>query len=59
MSKHQKISLSIVENAHAFLNESVEKALQATDDIRHWQFAILHLVQSLLDSSKFILADST
>lgn len=57
MNEHQKISLSIVENAHAFLNESVEKALQAGDDIRHWQFAILHLVQSLELSMKSLLKE--
>lgn len=57
MNKHQKISLSIVENAHAFLNESVEKALQAGDDVRHWQFAILHLVQSLELSLKSLLKE--
>jgi len=57
MSEHKKISLSIIENAHAFLNESVEKALQAGDDIRHWQFAILHLVQSLELSLKSLLKE--
>ncbi|MEP0072959.1 MAG: hypothetical protein ABJE79_09655 [Marinomonas sp.] len=57
MNEHQNISLSIVENAHAFLNESVEKALQAGDDIRHWQFAILHLVQSLELSLKSLLKE--
>lgn len=57
MSEHQKISLSIIENTHAFLNESVEKALQAGDDIRHWQFAILHLVQSLELSLKSLLKE--
>lgn len=57
MNEHQKISLSIVENAHAFLNESIEKALQASDDVRHWQFAILHLVQSLELSLKSLLKE--
>lgn len=57
MNEHRKISLSIVENAHAFLNESVEKALQAGNDIRYWQFAILHLVQSLELSLKSLLKE--
>jgi rubrerythrin len=57
MSEHQKISLSIAENAHAFLNESVEKAIQAGEDVRHWQFAILHLVQSLELSLKSLLRE--
>lgn len=57
MPKITKISISIEENAHAFLNEAVEKALQATEDIRHWQFAILHLVQALELSLKSLLQD--
>ena len=47
MSDPDSIRLSLLENSHAFLIEAVAKALAATSDIRHWQFAILNLVQSL------------
>lgn len=47
MSNTDSIHLSLLENSHAFLKEAVSKALAATTDIRHWQFAIMNLVQSL------------
>lgn len=55
MSAPDSIDLSLLENSHAFLNEAVAKALVATTDIRHWQFAILNLVQSLELSLKAAL----
>ncbi|MDB9724632.1 hypothetical protein OAA89_01955 [bacterium] len=55
MPDNEEITLSIDENAQAFLNEAVEKVLQASGDARHWQFAILHLVQSLELSLKSLL----
>lgn len=55
MSESEKIILSIEENAQAFFNEAIEKVLQASGDARHWQFAILHLVQSLELSLKSLL----
>lgn len=47
MSDSSKIKHTIESNAHAFLGEAVDKALLAKNDKTHWQFAILHLVQSL------------
>lgn len=55
MSDSPKINLSIDENAQAFLTEAVDKVLQASGDARHWQFAILHLVQSLELTLKALL----
>jgi len=55
MSNSDSIHLSLLENSHAFLREAVKKALAATSDIRHWQFAILNLVQSLELSLKAAL----
>jgi len=55
MNDTKKITLSIEENAKAFLNEAIDKVLQASNDARHWQFAILHLVQALELSLKSLL----
>lgn len=44
---NKSLKLSLLDNSHAFFIEAVEKALISQDNIRHWQFAILHLVQSL------------
>src|SRR3954465_8786953 len=55
MPNADSIQLSLLENSHAFLREAVSKALVATSDIRHWQFAILNLVQSLELSLKAAL----
>jgi rubrerythrin len=55
MSNKDSIHLSLLENSHAFLKEAVRKALAATTDIQHWQFAILNLVQSLELSLKAAL----
>lgn len=55
MSNAESIQLSLLENSHAFLQEAVKKALVATSDVRHWQFAILNLVQSLELSLKAAL----
>ncbi len=56
MSK-ESIKLSLLDNSHAYFAESVDKALQSTNDVRHWQFAILHLVQSLELSIKALLKE--
>lgn len=55
MSSSQTINISISENSHAFLEESVNKAITASSELRDWQFAILHLVQSLELSLKSML----
>lgn len=49
------IKLNLLQNSQSFLIEAVEKAIGAEDDARHWQFAILNLVQSLELSLKQIL----
>ena len=41
------IKLGLLENSHAFLRPAVADALAAQTDTRKWQFAVLHLVQSL------------
>jgi len=55
MPNADSIQLSLLENSHAFLKEAVNKALAAISDIRHWQFAILNLVQCLELSLKAAL----
>jgi hypothetical protein len=55
MPSADSIQLSLLENSHAFLREAVKKVLEATAEIRHWQFAILNLVQSLELSLKAAL----
>lgn len=49
------VHLSLLENSHAFLREGVGKAAAAKGDVRQWQFAIVHIVQSLELSLKSIL----
>jgi len=41
------IKLGLLGNSHAFLRQAVVDALVAQTDARKWQFAVLHLVQSL------------
>jgi len=53
MSK--SVKLNLLENSLSFLVEAVDKAIGAEDEVRHWQFAILNLVQSLELSLKLIL----
>jgi hypothetical protein len=55
MANPDSIQLSLLENSHAYLREAVTKALAATSEIQHWQFAILNLVQSLELSLKVAL----
>ena len=55
MSNLQTAKLGLLENSHAFLREAVANALQAQGDVHRWQFAILHLVQSLELSVKTLL----
>jgi len=57
MNDKNEIKLSLLDNSHAFLNESVTYALSAQKDVRKWQFAILNLVQSLELSLKSLLYD--
>ncbi|WP_232428192.1 hypothetical protein [Photobacterium marinum] len=49
------VKLDLLENSQSFLVEAVDKAIGAEDEVRHWQFAILNLVQSLELSLKLIL----
>ena len=49
------INLDLFENSHSFFKEAIDKAIGAEDDIRHWQFAILNLVQSLELTLKVML----
>lgn len=55
MPSPESVKLGLLENSHAFLREAVANALAARDDVRKWQFAILHLVQSLELSVKALL----
>lgn len=53
--EQKSIFISILDNSHAFFVEAVEKVVSAQDDIRSWQFAILHLIQSLELTFKEVL----
>lgn len=55
MSKNESVHLSLLDNSHAFLQEGVSKANVSSDDVRQWQFAIVHIVQSLELSLKAVL----
>ncbi|EOW9192609.1 hypothetical protein ACOA8B_003550 [Vibrio cholerae] len=55
MTVNKSVKLSLLENSQSFLVEAVDKAIGAEDDVRHWQFAILNLVQSLELSLKLVL----
>ena len=44
---NKSIHLSILDNSHAFFIEAIEKVVIAQEDARSWQFAVLHLIQSL------------
>jgi hypothetical protein len=55
MASQDSVKLGLLENSHAFLREAVANALAARNDVRKWQFAILHLVQSLELSVKALL----
>lgn len=57
MMNARSIKLDLIENSHAFFVEAAQKAIGAEDDIRHWQFAILNLVQSLELTLKAMLRD--
>ena len=41
------MKLSLIENSHSFLSESLEKALKAEGSPHQWKFAILSLVQAI------------
>lgn len=45
--ENKSIHLSILDNSHAFFVEAIEKVVIAQDETRNWQFAVLHLIQSL------------
>jgi len=49
------VKLDLLENSQSFLVEAVDKAIGAEENVRHWQFAVLNLVQSLELSLKLIL----
>jgi hypothetical protein len=49
------IRLGLLENSHAFLVEAATNALNAKENPRAWQFAILHVAQSLELSLKALL----
>ncbi|WP_212653636.1 hypothetical protein [Marinomonas sp. CT5] len=51
----KSIKLDLFENSHSFFIEAIEKAIGAENDVRHWQFAILSLVQSLELTLKVML----
>ncbi|RWX57202.1 hypothetical protein [Photobacterium chitinilyticum] len=55
MAINKSVKLNLLENSQSFLVEAVDKAIGAEDEVRHWQFAILNLVQSLELSLKLIL----
>jgi hypothetical protein len=55
MADIESIHLSLLDNSHAFLREGVSKAIAAKNDARQWQFAIVHVVQSLELSLKSVL----
>lgn len=55
MTDDTSIQLSLLDNSHAFLSESVNKALAAQQDVRQWQFAITSVVQSFELSLKACL----
>ena len=42
-----KIELSLIENSHNFLNESLAQAIIAEEKTEYWKYAILHLVQAI------------
>ncbi len=42
-----KIALSLIENSHSFLNESLAQAIIAEKKPDYWKYAILHLVQAI------------
>mgnify|MGYP007066204877 CR=1 FL=1 len=49
------LKLGLLENSHAFLAEAASNAVAAAEDSRAWQFAILHVAQSLELSLKALL----
>lgn len=51
----ESLKLGLLENSHAFLHEAAANAVAALEDTRSWQFAILHLAQSLELSLKALL----
>jgi len=53
--KREPIKLSLLENSHAFLREAIANAIEADTNPHRWQFAILHLVQSVELSLKAAL----
>lgn len=55
MTTPESLKLNLLENSHSFLKEAVTKAVAAISDTRQWQFAILHVVQSLELSLKAAL----
>ncbi len=42
-----QIALSLIENSHNFLNESLAQAIIAEENPEYWKYAILHLVQAI------------
>ena len=49
------IKISLLENSYGFLNEAVNKAILAEEDIQQWKFAIFSLTQSIELALKEIL----
>lgn len=49
------IKLSLLENAHNFLNHSLSQAIVAEEYPENWKYAILHLVQAIELSLKELL----
>lgn len=50
------LTLSLLENSHLFWKEAVQNVLDARTNVLRWQFAFLHLVQSIELSIKALLA---
>ena len=48
-------TVTLVENASAFINESIRNARRAKREQRYWSFAILHLIQGLELLMKHVL----
>ena len=49
------LKLDLLQNSHAFLREAADNAVCAQDELAKWQFAILHICQSVELTVKAIL----
>jgi hypothetical protein len=51
----RSLKLNLVDNARSFIEEALNKAIQAEDAPHQWKFAIIHLVQGIELSLKELL----